>query len=270
MGSISDYGENALVGHVCGSAYTPEATVYLTLSTADPTDDASGLAEPDDTAYARQSISFDAAASRKVVQAADVSFPTFNGDGAGGDVSHWAIMDAETGGDMLAHGSMSQSFSIIEGLEVVIAAGEVEVEITSVSGYGFVDYLVHNLLDLMFRDQSFAQPDTYIALCTATVSNSDTSITEEGGSGYSRVQLNKAGGSSPAWSSVSDGATDNADEVSWTPSADDWTEVVAMAILDAATDGNLLAFDNDNVVNQTPGDGETTKFSAGALSLSLS
>ena len=59
MGSIADYLENELSDHVMGvGAYTPPATVYLGLSTADPTDDASGLAEPSGNGYARESIAF--------------------------------------------------------------------------------------------------------------------------------------------------------------------------------------------------------------------
>lgn len=66
MGSLSDYSENELLDHLCNAAYTPPATVYLGFSTADPTDDASGIAEPAGGNYGRKAIAFDAAASRKV------------------------------------------------------------------------------------------------------------------------------------------------------------------------------------------------------------
>ncbi len=38
MGSLSDYAENELLDHLFNAAYSPVATVYLALCTADPTD----------------------------------------------------------------------------------------------------------------------------------------------------------------------------------------------------------------------------------------
>ena len=46
MGSFSNYWENKILNHIFGkSSYTPPA-IYVGLSTADPLDNASGLAEP--------------------------------------------------------------------------------------------------------------------------------------------------------------------------------------------------------------------------------
>jgi hypothetical protein len=44
-----------------------------------------------------------------------------------------------------------------------------------------------------------------------------------------------------------------------------------MAIVDGGTldAGNVLAYDNDNVVDQTPAAGDTVSFAAGALDISL-
>lgn len=51
------YLENALLNHAVNkSAYTPPTTVYVGLSTADPGDDGTGLAEPAGNGYARQAI----------------------------------------------------------------------------------------------------------------------------------------------------------------------------------------------------------------------
>ena len=53
MGSFADYWENEILDHLFGKgSYTPP-TIYVGLSTADPVDDASGLAEPSGNSYAR-------------------------------------------------------------------------------------------------------------------------------------------------------------------------------------------------------------------------
>ena len=57
MGGFSDYWENKILDHIFGKgSYTPP-TIYVGLSTADPTDDGSGLAEPSGNGYARKQTS---------------------------------------------------------------------------------------------------------------------------------------------------------------------------------------------------------------------
>ena len=63
MGSISDFLEEELLDHIFNAAYAPPGTVYLGLSTADPGDDAAGLAEPVGGGYGRIAITFGAAAA---------------------------------------------------------------------------------------------------------------------------------------------------------------------------------------------------------------
>ena len=92
MGKISTFLANELLDHVFNAAYTPAAAVYLGLSTANPTDDGSGLAEPSGNAYARQAITLGAASARRVTQSGTVTFP--QATGAWGTISHWAIFDA--------------------------------------------------------------------------------------------------------------------------------------------------------------------------------
>ena len=267
MGSLANYAENALLGHIFGTAYSAPASIYIALSTADPLDDASGLTEPGDT-YARQTIAFLAAASRAVVQDAEVIFP--EAAASWGTITHWALFDAASGGNMLAHGSFLSSFDVLAGNSTTIGSGEVQVSINASAGAGFTDYLAHALLDLMFNGVALSQPDTYVALANATISDAATSITEVTGTGYSRVLTNKAGQAAPAWSAVASGAVDNADAIDWSVGAGDWLQIVAMALMDATTAGNVLAYDNANIVDQTPANGDTVKFDVGALNVSLS
>jgi len=126
MGSLSDYSEDKLLDHTVGNtAYTPVATVYLALSTADPTDDNSGIAEPVGGSYARKALTFSAASSRTVVQTGDVTFDTATG--AWGTITHYAIFDALTNGNMLAHGTISPSKDITSGKTPRIVSGDIAV-----------------------------------------------------------------------------------------------------------------------------------------------
>ena len=59
-------------------------------------------------------ITFSAASSRRVTQFGDVEFPKCTG--AWGTLTHWGIMDASTGGNMLAHGSLTSSLSAVTGM----------------------------------------------------------------------------------------------------------------------------------------------------------
>jgi hypothetical protein len=275
MGSLSDYAENAWLGHLCASSYSPAATVYLALATADPTDAGTG-ASMNEVAnsgnYARTALSFGAAASRAITQNAACTFP--QASGAWGTITHWAITDTNTygAGNVLAHGAFASSFAPVSGNTPNVPSGEISISINASSGEGFTTQFCNWMLDLMFRNQAYSQPASYIALLTAVGSDADTTLTsdEVTGTSYARVLLNKAGGTSPSWEAVSGGACQNEEAVTFpTVGAGGWDEVVGMAIVDAATVGNVLAFDNDQVVDQTPGEGDTVTFAIGDLDVSL-
>lgn len=278
MGSLSDYAENKLLDHVFNVAYTPPATVYLALCTADPTDAGTGAAMNEvanANAYARRPITFGAAAARRITQSGDVQFAMATG--AWGAVTHWAILDsgAHGAGNLLAHGSFLVSFSPVMGTRVTVPTALIYVEIqATAAGAGYTTYLVNKLLDLMFRNQAYAKPNTFVALLNGLAADSDATnadIAEITGTSYARVQVNPAGGASPAWVAAAAGAIANAQAIGFaSPGASDWLQVVAMAIVDAAANPcNVLAYDNANIVDQTPLVGDVIYFDVGELDLSL-
>jgi len=261
MGSISDYLENQLLDHVFeNTAYTPPATVYLGYSTADPLDDASGLAEPSSGGYSRKAITFAAAASRSITQSGDVTFD--QATGSQGTITHYAIFDAASGGNMLAHGALSTAQTIVAGNTPVVASGEVVISFTS--SVGLSDYLANTLLDFAFRNQSFTAPQTYLGLATADLSDATTgsTVTEPGGNGYSRLDFGD-------WSAASGGAVTNNTTATFSSPTGSWGEITAAFIADAATGGNILWYEND-ITPQTPESGDTVRFNAGDFDVSLS
>lgn len=266
MGSLSNYAETALVNHVCGTAYTPAATIYLALATGDPTDAGTGASMSEvanSGSYARKAITFGAANSRAVAQSGTVTFD--QASGAWGTISHWAIVDSGThgAGNMLAYGALDTNKSVVSGNTPSVASGQVTV---TASAGGFATAAVHKLLDLMFRNQAYSQPATYVALTTATISDSTVagSMSEVSGGDYARVLVNKVGGASPAWNSVANGATDNANAVTFTTASASWGTVVASALVSSSSGaGDVLWYDNA-VADQAVASGDTVQFAAGA------
>jgi hypothetical protein len=128
MGGFADYWENEILDHVFGKgSYTPP-TIHVALSTADPLDNASGLAEPTGNGYARVQTSasdWNAAYGGSLDNAADVTFPEATGNW--GTVTHFALFDAASGGNMLAHGALGQSKAIGSGDTAKFAAGDLDV-----------------------------------------------------------------------------------------------------------------------------------------------
>lgn len=270
MGSITNFLEDELLDHICNAAYTPPATVYVALCVSDPGEtatDLSGVECADANNYARESITFAAASSRSVQQSGAVTFN--QASGSWGTVTHWALCTSAShnGGDCLAHGAFNESKAIVNGNTPSIADSEIDV---TFSAGEVSDYLADILLDFAFRNQAFAQPDTFVALCTATINDNDTgsTITEPGGGSYAREEVDVNGGTPPVWDLASSQLVDNAGEIAFTTATASWGSIVAVAICSAVTAGNLLMYDN-TMADQTVGNGDTAKFPAGDLDVTL-
>lgn len=274
MGSLTDYAELELLDHVFNVAYSPVATVYLGLCTADPTDAATGAScneVPNSGSYARKAISFGAAASRRITQDAVVTFTAATG--SWGTVTHWVITDNITwgAGNVLAHGAFSASKSIVSGNTPSVASGEVYVEF---SAGEISTYLANKLLGLMFDNTAYSKPATYAALATSALADANTDITakEVSGGSYARKQVNINGGSSPTWdlaTGTAPGYVDNTHAITFVTATASWGTVVAVAICDAVSTGNLLFYDND-MTDQAVGLGDTVEFAVGNLDIQMS
>jgi hypothetical protein len=130
MGGFSDYWENKILNHIFGKgSYTPPA-IYIGLSTADPTDDGSVLAEPSGNGYTRVQTSatdWNAASNGLVDNAGNITFAQSTGNW--GTITHFALFDAATAGNMLAHGALSQSKSISESDTARFEAGDLAISL---------------------------------------------------------------------------------------------------------------------------------------------
>ena len=125
MSAMSDYLENEILDHILGTgAYTAPTTVYVGLSTATLADDASGT-ELSGSGYARQSATFNAAASGTADNSAAIEFPAATA--SWGTVSHFGIYDAASSGNLLIHGAFTAAKLIDTGDILKISAGDLDI-----------------------------------------------------------------------------------------------------------------------------------------------
>jgi hypothetical protein len=265
VGGISDYTENSVLDHVFGvSEFTPPSTVYLGLSVTDPLDDASGISEPSGNGYLRKAITFMAAGSR-TIENNSVSFN--QATGSWGTISHWFICDNVSGTnfgtdvELLAYGGFLSSEVVVSGHSPFIMPGTLSISCSSGESS---NYLANKILDFIFRNQVFSQPIIYLALTTTVISDSDTgsSITEPSGGSY--VRLNHTN-----WDTAISGTTENTGAATFPEATASWGTVVALAIVDATSSGNLLFYDNDGVADTAVDSSNTVRFVDGAIDISL-
>jgi hypothetical protein len=126
MATFSDFLELELLDHAFGVAsWTAPATVYLALiHTAQSTDAAMGT-EVTLGGYAREAITFGAAAAGAIANTAAVTF-TASGAAYDGAIIGVAIMDAATAGNMLAWDDII-SQAVADGDSIDFAIGDIDI-----------------------------------------------------------------------------------------------------------------------------------------------
>ncbi len=128
MAEMSNYLENALINAVLrNTSYTSPTTTYLALYTSDPTDADTGT-EISGGSYARQAITFGAPSNGTSTNSAAVEFPQATADW--GIISHVAIRDAVTSGNLLFHTALDASKTINNGDVFKISTGNLSVQLS--------------------------------------------------------------------------------------------------------------------------------------------
>ena len=123
----------------------------------------------------------------------------------------------------------------------------------------FTDYLENKVLDYVFSGGSFSQPGTkYLALYTVAPTDSSAG-TEVTGGGYARqtVTLTTSGSD-----------TTNSAAVEYPTATAGYGTVVAVAVLDASSGGNMLAYAS-LTASKTIATGDVFRVPAGDLDMSL-
>lgn len=142
MAALSDYLENKILDHILrATAYTAPPSVFVGLLTAAPSDLGGGT-EVTGGSYARAEVTSgtgawnntqgnttgtSTGADGTIENAAAVNFPTPTA--AWGTVTHFAVYDAASGGNLLFYAALSIPKTINTGDSVSFAAGALSLQI---------------------------------------------------------------------------------------------------------------------------------------------
>lgn len=120
--------------------------------------------------------------------------------------------------------------------------------------------LANSLIDEVLNGVNFAPPSNiYLALSTTVINADGTGLTEPSGNGYSRPEI--------SFESSSGRTTSNTNAITFTATGGDWGTIVAAAIVDESTGGNVLFF---NTITPIPvEDGDTFDVDPGSVIIGL-
>ncbi len=126
MAALSNYTENALVEWLGGNAFpSAPANLYLSLHT-DATTDAGGGTEVSGNNYSRTTIAasvWSAAAGGTGATSNESAVTTAVATGSWGTITHIALWDASSAGNMIVHGALASSVTIGNGDSMQFSIG---------------------------------------------------------------------------------------------------------------------------------------------------
>lgn len=125
MSQMSDYLENEFLDHILRvGSFTMPAGSYLALYLSNPADDNSG-SEISGNGYARQSTTWAVASAGSSSNSSQETFTASGGNW--GTVTHWAVFDAVSAGNMLFYASLDVARIINNGDSLVFEIGDLTV-----------------------------------------------------------------------------------------------------------------------------------------------
>jgi hypothetical protein len=136
MSAASNYLENKVLDHVLtATAYSQPSTRYLALFNNTSGSAAANLeagtltdeTSTSGTAYVRKAVTFAAASGGSSATNATVTFDTATANW--GTITHVAIMDAETSGNVLFYGAVTTSKTIETGDTFQVSSGNLTVSL---------------------------------------------------------------------------------------------------------------------------------------------
>ena len=252
--SLSNFAELELLDHVLGNGVYTAPTIYVALGTG--ATDASLTGEPAGSGYARVAhASWATAAARSTNNTGAITFP--EASGSWGTITHYALYDAATVGNMIAWGALSASVAVVSGNTPSIATTTLTV---TFDAGGTSNFLALELLDHLFGVGAYTPPTIYAALSTADPTDA--------GSGLAEPANNYARPTHASWNTAAAGAIDNNGVLSFAVPSGTWGLITYCALMDAITSGNML-FYGTATPNQTPENGDTVQFADTAFALTL-
>lgn len=262
MSQASDYLEAALLDHMMGiTPYVKPATMYLAKYTAAPTD-AGGGTEVAGGSYTRIAITNDSGEWVRSGQTVrNINIIPFAPASAGwGDLSHWALHDHPTAGNMLIRGALTDVIPVTLGATYRVAATQLAITFAFRS-----NYLSAAMLDHVFGLEDYVAPTNVdIALFTSnpTDAGGGTEVTDVG-TDYDRLVV--ANGAA-TWTRTLNQVANDID-FAWDPAAAPYGTVQGQAAFESGTE-NLMWW-KALTVPQAIGLGSAFAFSPGQYRVTL-
>jgi|AntRauTorcE11897_2_1112592.scaffolds.fasta_scaffold00110_5 hypothetical protein len=125
MSQKSNYLENAILDHLTGTTPLASPTPFLALSTTEVGEAGDLSGEVSGNGYVREEITFTTASGGETSNN-EIVFT--EATGGWGTITHFAICDAETGGNVLYHGQFSQGLDVVSGDSYTIKAGNLTIQ----------------------------------------------------------------------------------------------------------------------------------------------
>lgn len=238
MSQASDYLEAKIADLIFGlDTFSAPATMYLALFTAAP-NDAGGGTEVTGGSYARAAITNDDTKwdliSGQIENIDIITFATATANW--GTATHWSLFDASSGGNMLFHGELTSPATINNGGTYRVGVGGIVINVAAKS-----NYLRDELLSHIFGLDTFTAPDpVYVRLYTSAPTDSGGGTQVSGGSYAPSEVVNDA----TTWARTVSTIKNTNASIDYAEATANWGSVVAAAIWDAASGGNLIHWSN--------------------------
>lgn len=265
--SLSNYTEAAILNHLLrGTPWLKPLELYVALFTADPGEAGSLADEVTGTGYARvlcgpsdEAWALPAGGDKTFTNAAAITFPS--PAGAWGDVTHFGICDASTGGIVLASGALDTPTTIGSGAPApTFAVGDLRIVF---SGH-LSDALIEAIGTHLLRAGEWTAPTALYAGLLTSVAGPGAGA-EVAAADYARQPI---GQSTTDWTAPTDeGGSSNTGYIVWPSPAADWIDAEKVVFFNAATAGNALITIPLAVTRTLPLAALAPNFPPGALTL---
>lgn len=244
MSTLTNYTEDEIIKHLFRTGtFTAPATLYFALFTTAPDDTGAGT-EVTGGSYARVGVAkgdanFAATSGTDGVTSnlGTITFPAPTANW--GTVTHMAIFDAASAGNMICYATLSPSRTINNGDPAPIY--NIGAFTFTFSG-AITDYLENQLILHLFRTGSYTAPTNLYFGLLSTAPDDTGAGTEFSGGAYARVSVAKGDANFDA-TVGGNGTTANTNAITFpAPSGANWGTASYMAVWDAASAGNMLCY----------------------------
>ena len=240
-GTFTNYTASRLARHIFGGeAWNPLSMLYFGLLVGQASKSTNGT-EPAGGGYARVAIAntvgnFPNAVDGVKTHSVEIRFPRATANW--GTVGQVGIYDSPVGGNLLAWIPLSTAVTVNVNMAKVFDPGNIEVGFSQVTTNLSTSFQ-NEILNHVFGASAMAtRPTLYAAYCTGARSIT-TPGTEPAVGGYARAAIDNT---RQKFAEITPGVIENIDAVLWPTVTADQGTASNLAIFDAASGGNFLAF----------------------------